>query len=103
MANTELPQPELPGVMRVTPAGVTLVVVGETTLQYMDYSYRPMMAMHKLYRPRIRLQSIVCNANRINSVNFNAMILKLTEKFYQPFSYLFIFTNILLRVMFSML
>ena len=31
-ANTELPQPELPGVMRVTPAGVTLVVVGEPTL-----------------------------------------------------------------------
>ena len=30
-ANTELPQPELPGVMRVTPAGVTLVVVGEPT------------------------------------------------------------------------
>ena len=33
MANTELPQPELPGVMRVTPAGVTLVVVGEPTLE----------------------------------------------------------------------
>ena len=34
MANTELPQPELPGVVRVTPAGVTLVVVGEPTLMY---------------------------------------------------------------------
>ena len=33
MENTELPQPELPGVMRVTPAGVTLVVVGEPTLK----------------------------------------------------------------------
>ena len=28
-----LPQPELPGVMRVTPAGVTLEVVGGTTVK----------------------------------------------------------------------
>ena len=39
MANTELPQPELPGVMRVTPAGVTLVVVGEPTLKRNTYLF----------------------------------------------------------------
>ena len=33
MANTEFPQPELPGVMRVTPAGVTLEVVAGPTLE----------------------------------------------------------------------
>ena len=34
------------------------------------------------------------NANRINSVNFNATSLKLAEKFDHTFSHLFIFRNI---------
>ena len=34
------------------------------------------------------------NSDRINSVNFNATTLKLAEKFYRPFSHLFIFRNI---------
>ena len=38
MANTELPEPELPGVMRVTPAGVTLEVVGGPTQEPPFYS-----------------------------------------------------------------
>ena len=37
MANTELPFPEIPGVMRVTPAVVTLEVVGGRTLN--SYTY----------------------------------------------------------------
>ena len=51
---TELPKPELPGVMRVTPAGVTLVVVGETTQTAVTHSVPAQVAliytMHEVLR-----------------------------------------------------
>ena len=37
---------------------------------------------------------MVGNANRINSVNFNATTVKLVEKFDNSFSHIFIFGNI---------
>ena len=40
------------------------------------------------------LKKTFCNATRFNSENINATTIKLSEKFDNPFSHIFIFANI---------